>query len=230
MSLHPGWQEGAIHSALHAIADIDRRERADQPGSLRVTRDLRFAFLAALALMPIASNAAGTDEFLYCTTCHGAEGNGKPAIRAPKIAGMERWYVDAQLAAFRAGWRGTDPADKPGHEMRPVAAVLPNDATVARASAYVAATFTPIAPPVTVQGDAAHGATLYAACAACHGADGRGNEALAAPALAGQSDWYLVAQLHNYPTDVAARTKTTFTAPRCGRLQPRLSTMQRSST
>jgi monoamine oxidase len=34
ISMHPGWQEGAIHSALHAIADIDRRERALQPGSL----------------------------------------------------------------------------------------------------------------------------------------------------------------------------------------------------
>ena len=30
VSLHPGWQEGAIHSALHAIEDIDRRERASQ--------------------------------------------------------------------------------------------------------------------------------------------------------------------------------------------------------
>jgi len=34
VSLHPGWQEGAIHSALHAISDIDRRERAAQPGRL----------------------------------------------------------------------------------------------------------------------------------------------------------------------------------------------------
>jgi cytochrome c553 len=151
--------------------------------------------LYALALMPVAS--AADDDFLYCTTCHGADGNGNRAIRAPKIAGMEHWYVEAQLAAFRAGWRGTDPADAPGHEMRPVAAVLPNDATLARAVAYVAA-FVPSAPPVTVTGDAAHGATLYAPCAACHGADGRGNEALAAPALAGQSDWYLVTQLHNY--------------------------------
>ena len=163
-----------------------------------MTRRVRFALLAALVLASrLSSNAAGTDEFLYCTTCHGAEGNGNLAIRAPKIAGMERWYIDAQLVAFRAGWRGTDPADMPGHEMRPVAAVLPNDATVARASAYVA-TFTPGVPPVTVAGDAARGAALYAACAACHGADGRGNEGLAAPALAGQSDWYLVAQLRNY--------------------------------
>ncbi len=145
----------------------------------------------------MASQAADADEFLFCTTCHGVEGAGNPAIRAPKIAGMERWYVDAQLAAFRAGWRGADPADMPGHEMRPVAAVLPNDATVARAAAYVE-TFAATAPPITVEGNADHGATLYVACAVCHGTDGRGNEALAAPALAGQSDWYLVAQLHNY--------------------------------
>jgi len=157
-----------------------------------MTRALILLYM--LALVPAA--AAG-DDFLYCTTCHGADGNGNRAIRAPKIAGMEPWYVEAQLAAFRAGWRGTDPADAPGHEMRPVAAVLANDATVARAAAYVAA-FAPGAAPVTVTGDAAHGATLYAACAACHGADGRGNETFAAPALAGQNDWYLVTQLHNY--------------------------------
>lgn len=28
MSYHPGWQEGALHSAFHAIADIDQRVRA----------------------------------------------------------------------------------------------------------------------------------------------------------------------------------------------------------
>ena len=29
VSYHAGWQEGAIHSALHAIEDIDRRVRAE---------------------------------------------------------------------------------------------------------------------------------------------------------------------------------------------------------
>ena len=29
VSYHPGWQEGAIHSAYHALADIDRRVRAE---------------------------------------------------------------------------------------------------------------------------------------------------------------------------------------------------------
>jgi cytochrome c oxidase subunit 2 len=81
--------------------------------------------------------------------------------------------------------------------MRPVAAELPNGAALARAVAYVAA-FEPIAPPATVEGDAFRGAALYAPCAACHGAAGQGDESLGAPALAGQNDWYLVTQLHNY--------------------------------
>ncbi len=36
---------------------------------------------------------------------------------------------------------------------------------------------------------------LYAACAACHGAQGEGNRALNAPKLTGQGDWYLQRQL-----------------------------------
>lgn len=159
-----------------------------------MTRLLAFCF--ALTAAAIAT-AADPDEFTYCTVCHGIEGNGNPAIRAPKIAGLAPWYVDAQLKAFRAGWRGADSTDIPGHEMRPVAAELPNDAALARAVAYVAA-FKPTAAPITVTGDAIAGAALYAPCAACHGAAGQGAESLGAPALADQNDWYLVTQLHNY--------------------------------
>ena len=85
----------------------------------------------------------------------------------------------------------------PGHEMRPVALALPDDRAVARAVAYVQ-TFTPATPASTVKGSAQRGAALYAPCAGCHGARGEGNEALVAPALAAQSDWYLVAQLAAY--------------------------------
>ncbi len=46
--------------------------------------------------------------------------------------------------------------------------------------------------------DIASGKALYAPCVTCHGADGEGNTALGAPALAGQSEDYLVRQLKNY--------------------------------
>jgi monoamine oxidase len=30
VSYHAGWQQGAMHSALHAISDIDKRVRAEK--------------------------------------------------------------------------------------------------------------------------------------------------------------------------------------------------------
>ena len=46
--------------------------------------------------------------------------------------------------------------------------------------------------------DAAAGQALYAVCAACHGAQGEGNQALNAPKLAGLSGWYLKRQISNF--------------------------------
>ncbi|KKO47322.1 cytochrome C oxidase [Arsukibacterium ikkense] len=47
-------------------------------------------------------------------------------------------------------------------------------------------------------GDPEFGKAHYQVCASCHGAQGEGNQALHAPALAGQSGWYLKRQLRAY--------------------------------
>ena len=47
-------------------------------------------------------------------------------------------------------------------------------------------------------GNAAAGAASYAVCAACHGQQGEGLQALNAPKIAGQSAWYMKRQLENY--------------------------------
>ena len=44
-------------------------------------------------------------------------------------------------------------------------------------------------------GNAVAGKASYAACAACHGANGEGNVAMNAPRLSGQGAWYLERQL-----------------------------------
>jgi cytochrome c oxidase subunit 2 len=46
--------------------------------------------------------------------------------------------------------------------------------------------------------DAAAGQALYAVCAACHGAQGEGNQAMNAPKLAGQGAWYVARQLAQF--------------------------------
>jgi cytochrome c553 len=80
--------------------------------------------------------------------------------------------------------------------MQPVGVEL-SDAEIDAVIAYVQK-FEPVKPPVTVQGDAKRGRELYASCSACHGSRAEGNSALKAPALAGQSDWYLARQLQRF--------------------------------
>jgi cytochrome c oxidase subunit 2 len=47
-------------------------------------------------------------------------------------------------------------------------------------------------------GNAAVGAAQYAVCAACHGQQGEGLQALNAPKISGQGAWYLKNQIHAY--------------------------------
>jgi cytochrome c553 len=158
----------------------------------------RAAFGAIAALATLTCAAEGQTDYGFCTVCHGAQGNGNPAIHAPKIAGIEPWYLKRQLEHFRARLRGTQDADVPGMEMQPVAMQL-DDQAIDAVAAYVR-TFEPKPLPATVTGDARHGRKLYEACAACHGVKAEGNGALQAPALAGQTDWYLVTQLGRFRT------------------------------
>jgi len=160
--------------------------------------------VATLAAVTSAANdyTVVPTDFIYCTTCHGVELKGNQAVDAPRLNGMEAWYVRSQLDAFRRGWRGTDPADLTGMEMHPQATVLSADA-VEDAVAFVAAVprrSADTTPAIT--GDAEHGRALFASCAACHGSRGEGNESLRAPRLTGQSDWYLARQLEKFASGV----------------------------
>ncbi|MDJ0709115.1 MAG: c-type cytochrome [Woeseiaceae bacterium] len=61
--------------------------------------------------------------------------------------------------------------------------------------------------PVTgIGADATAGEALYAPCVACHGANGEGNPTLSSPAIAGQSEEYLVRQLQNFRSGIRGTT------------------------
>lgn len=139
--------------------------------------------------------AAAMDD-RYCTTCHGVEGIGNIAIEAPRLAGMEAWYLKRQLENFRAGIRGTHGEDIQGIAMRPMAAKL-SDESIADIVGWVGE-WEYVPAVVTVEGNVNQGRTAFQSCAACHGANAEGNEALGAPALAGQNDWYMITQLKNF--------------------------------
>jgi cytochrome c553 len=180
---------GVLVRALRPDNPLARAERPAPPVR-------RFVLATVLIAFAGVTNAADLD-LSYCATCHGGQGNGNPAIRAPKIAGMEQWYLKRQLESFRAGMRGTNPEDAAGNEMRPMAAHLSDDAKLTQALMHVAK-WQPAAPPITVTGNSTRGKELYATCASCHGDRGEGNVQMNAPALAERTDWYLVTQLKNF--------------------------------
>jgi cytochrome c oxidase subunit II len=141
--------------------------------------------------------AAGKPLYAVCAACHGMQGEGNPALNAPKLSGQGDWYLKRQLKYYKQGARGTHDKDVFGKMMAPMVATLVNDAAIDNVVAYIK-TLPDNPAPATLKGNANKGQQIYGTCGACHGADGRGIRAMNAPALRGMSDWYLVTQLKNF--------------------------------
>ena len=71
-----------------------------------------------------------------------------------------------------------------------------------KAAIAIAALVSFFANQAVAAGDPARGQAFYATCGACHGANGEGMQALNAPALAGQEEWYVVRQLQNFKNGI----------------------------
>jgi cytochrome c oxidase subunit 2 len=141
--------------------------------------------------------AAGKPLYAVCSACHGLQAEGNAALHAPKLTGQGDWYLKRQLKYYKHGARGTHEKDVFGKMMAPMAATLPDDAAIDNVTAYIK-TLPNTPAPATVKGNAHNGQARYVTCGACHGADGRGIQAMNAPGLKGMSDWYLVTQLKNF--------------------------------
>jgi len=152
---------------------------------------------AQLSARPEANMAAGQALYAVCAACHGAQGEGNPALNAPKLSGQEAWYLKRQLTYFKQGIRGAHEKDVYGKQMAPMAAMLADAAAIDNVVAHIQTLpDNPVA--ATLEKNQTAGRKLYQTCAGCHGAQGQGVQAMNAPRLAGMSDWYLVTQLKNF--------------------------------
>lgn len=183
---------------------------------------VRAAALPALLLVLLLSSAslpaapvlrgdpvAGRDkaDTERCLECHGSAGEGQGYSNGSdgkfaRLDGQYPAYIVKQIEDFRSGRRQ--------HEFMKMMAASISDADLADIAAYFGA-----APAMAsgaeragaqpalhggaarlfAQGDAARG---VAACASCHGADGRGLAAAAGPVIAGQGRRYLEQQLQDW--------------------------------
>jgi cytochrome c oxidase subunit 2 len=102
-----------------------------------------------------------------------------------------------QLKNFKAGIRGAHPDDTFGAQMRPMAMILAGDQDIADVVAYITSLDMPEVPR-SIDGDIELGKQAYETCIPCHGEFGQGAQALDAPRLSNQHDWYTVRQIDNF--------------------------------
>ena len=197
----------------------------------------RLSLLAVSVVALISSNIAlaqsysvdsdvgvsAEELFTACAFCHGPQAQGGPAVDAPPLAGMEAWYIERQLNAFKNRIRGSHPEDVPGLQMSIVSGMTRNEATVKNIAEYLS-NLEPGAPAELYNGepitnaqrnyiwqskyavldhpepaDVAAGQQIYTStCLACHGAEAQGNEGLGAPKLTSLPDWYMHRQLQYF--------------------------------
>ncbi len=164
---------------------------------------MKLALLACLGMNSLAmanepaksgDAAKGKAVSATCVACHGADGNSVNPDW-PKLAGQGEGYLAKQLADFRSDKRN-DPT------MTAMAKGIVSDADVADLSAYYASQKGKAGTAnkeKVAAGEAIYKggnlATGVAACAACHGPTGSGNDAAKFPGIAGQHAKYTVTQL-----------------------------------
>ncbi|MCL1075556.1 c-type cytochrome [Shewanella dokdonensis] len=162
---------------------------------------------ATLLLAPNLSQAQAApvpEKAAICSSCHGIDGNSVVA-EYPSLAGQRALYLQRQLQAFRAAARSNNKEGRADPIMSNMAAML-SDADITELAQYYA-----LQPRQQQPGAAADmaqtGQQLYqggdlsrdiAACAACHGLDGKGMAAAGFPALLAQHPHYLVEQLQKF--------------------------------
>lgn len=94
--------------------------------------------LAVFLSLPFFFNASAQDAarggklYKNCVQCHGENGRGNQAEKAPMIAGQFDWYIVSSIKAFKAGVERKNP------KMLPYIKNL-SDADIADLAAYISA-------------------------------------------------------------------------------------------
>ncbi|HEY1048775.1 MAG TPA: c-type cytochrome, partial [Prosthecobacter sp.] len=146
-----------------------------------------------------------------CAQCHGAKGEGKVELKTPSIAGLPAWYAKIQLANFREGRRGHEPADPQAFMMAAIAKALQPE-QIEAVTAHVEKM-----PVVIPQGKDRELADVrleegqrlfYERCMECHRYNASGEMTFGSPPLVGRQAWYLADQLRKFKTGKRGTVKS----------------------
>ena len=145
----------------------------------------------------------------HCAACHGSDGSGNAALKAPNLTHLSEPYIKRQVAAFKQGWRQSSDAASPTAVM--AAAIESLDAMRLDQAVSEAAQLIPVTPKRTSleEFDLRKGRSQYTAfCGSCHGTMATGNDRLGAPALVGLEVAYLVRQYRAFASGARGSHKS----------------------
>jgi cytochrome c oxidase subunit 2 len=72
-----------------------------------------------------------------CGSCHGQAGKGNKLMNAPRLNGLDDWYLKEQISKFKASIRGSHPKDVYGSQMIPMVASLRDEQAIDDVVAYI---------------------------------------------------------------------------------------------
>jgi len=100
------------------------------------------AYLEGLPDNPVQKTVTGNlnkGKILYanCGACHGMDGMGLWSQNAPRLAGIDDWYLVRQLQNFKQGIRGGQAGDGHGKQMVLMSVMLPTEQEINDVVAYI---------------------------------------------------------------------------------------------
>lgn len=185
--------------------------RTHLPFAFAVVAMFAMSLISSRVIAGDSSELSGKQLFFRCINCHGTDGQGMKAgtLQVPSIAGLDAWYLEAQITKFRTDLRGAHAEDTKGLMMRAMARSLANSAEVKAVSAYIAS-LAPKVEKADTTADIKRGQQLYTmVCMACHGANSQGNPDpnIRAPSQVALESWYIQEQLVKFRTGVRGSLK-----------------------
>ncbi|MFY0685992.1 MAG: c-type cytochrome [Cyclobacteriaceae bacterium] len=100
------------------------------------------AYIATLAPVTVASTITGGDaekgklSYQICAACHGANAEGNKTLNAPRLTGVDDWYLIDQYKKYGNELRGSHPEDTFGAQMKAMSTTL-NDEDLKNVMAYI---------------------------------------------------------------------------------------------
>ncbi len=88
---------------------------------------------------PSISGDIQSGKALYksCAVCHGEGAQGNEQLGAPKLRGLNDWYILTQLNHFRQGLRGIETRDAFGQQMQAASQILTTEQEATDIASYI---------------------------------------------------------------------------------------------